>query len=93
MYFKPPKMKSKCPGCGSKAIHTQAFDQMCLDCEWDNSLLLVNRGQLDNPFRASLRQFDREKIEPRRDRFRHRPLKAFSQTLKEIESSFEPKIS
>lgn len=29
------------------------FDQICLDCDWSNSLMLVELGQLDNPFQAT----------------------------------------
>lgn len=50
--------KDKCPKCGSIEIVTMGLDQMCCDCDWDNSLLLVQLGQLDNPFQAVRQQFD-----------------------------------
>lgn len=49
--------KEKCPRCGSKKILTLGWDQMCCVCDWDNSRLLVNLGQLDNPFEAVKQQF------------------------------------
>lgn len=45
--------KTKCPCCASKEILTMGFDQICLDCNWTNSLMLVELGQLDNPFQAA----------------------------------------
>jgi hypothetical protein len=50
--------KGKCPKCGSKEILTLGLDQMCFDCVWDNSLMLVQLGQLDNLFLAKSQQFD-----------------------------------
>lgn len=49
--------KGKCPKCGSKEILTLGLDQMCCDCDWDNSRLLVELGQLDNIFEAIRQQF------------------------------------
>ncbi len=49
--------KEKCPRCGSMKILTLGWDQMCCVCDWDNSRLLVNLGQLDNPFEAVKQQF------------------------------------
>lgn len=51
-------MKEKCPKCGSKEILSLGLDQMCCDCDWDNSLMLVQLGQLDDPFEAVKQQFD-----------------------------------
>lgn len=50
--------KHHCPKCGSKEILTLGIDQMCTECDWDNSLLLVQLGQLDNPFKAARLQFE-----------------------------------
>lgn len=50
--------KEKCPKCGSKEILTLGMDQMCCDCDWDNSRWLVELGQLDNIFEAIHQQFD-----------------------------------
>ena len=49
--------KEKCPKCGSKEILTLGMDQMCCDCDWDNSHWLVELGQLDNIFEAIHQQF------------------------------------
>ncbi|MBK9324486.1 MAG: hypothetical protein IPM97_16320 [Bdellovibrionaceae bacterium] len=49
--------KEKCPKCGSKEILTLGMDQMCCDCDWDNSHWLVDLGQLDNIFEAVRQQF------------------------------------
>ena len=49
--------KTKCPCCGSKEIFTLGLDQLCLDCPWENSLLLVQLGQMDHPKLAALEQF------------------------------------
>ena len=49
--------KEKCPKCGSKKILTLGFDQMCCECDWDNSFLLVQLGQLDDPVLAVKQQF------------------------------------
>ena len=49
--------REKCPRCGSKQILTFGWDQLCCVCAWDNSRLLVNLGQLDNPFEAVKQQF------------------------------------
>lgn len=50
--------KSNCPKCGSDEILTLGLDQMCCDCDWDNSLLLVKLGQLDNLVLAGLQHFE-----------------------------------
>jgi hypothetical protein len=50
--------KHHCPQCGSKEILTLGIDQICTDCDWDNSLLLVQLGQLDNPFKGARLQFE-----------------------------------
>ncbi|MBN8542380.1 MAG: hypothetical protein J0L82_18460 [Deltaproteobacteria bacterium] len=49
--------KEKCPRCGSKEILTIGWDQMCCACDWDNSRMLVNLGQLDNLSVAAAQQF------------------------------------
>lgn len=49
--------KATCPSCGSQHIHTQSLDQLCLDCDWDNSRLLVDLGQMDSLVLAAHRQF------------------------------------
>jgi len=49
--------KGKCPKCGAKEILTVGVDQMCCDCDWDNSRLLVGLGQFDNFFEAAHQQF------------------------------------
>ncbi|HEY8270664.1 MAG TPA: hypothetical protein VIG33_07220 [Pseudobdellovibrionaceae bacterium] len=53
--------KEKCPKCGSKEILTLGLDQMCCDCDWDNTLLLVNLGQMDQPRLAAYEQFVKPK--------------------------------
>lgn len=40
--------RKKCPCCGSKKIHTMGFDQLCLDCDWMNSMELVCAGQFED---------------------------------------------
>lgn len=57
MNVKSTHKKTKCPACGSKDLHTQALDQICLDCDWTNSRLLVDLGQLDQMVLAAHCQF------------------------------------
>ncbi|MBL7545120.1 MAG: hypothetical protein JNL11_14985 [Bdellovibrionaceae bacterium] len=45
-------LKTKCPCCGSKEIHTLGFDQFCLTCDWINALDLVVTGQFDEELEA-----------------------------------------
>ena len=52
--------KEKCPKCGSAEILTIGLDQMCCECDWDNSFLLVQLGQMDNPFQAVRQHFDKQ---------------------------------
>lgn len=55
--IKPEHKKEICPSCGSKHIHTHGLDQLCLDCSWDNTFLLVQLGQMDNPKIAAFEHF------------------------------------
>lgn len=57
MNIKSTHQKTKCPACGSKELHTQALDQICLDCDWTNSRMLVDLGQLDKLILAAHQQF------------------------------------
>ncbi len=57
-------LKSKCPGCGSKHLYTQNFDQICLDCDWNNAAILVQNGQMDHIYQAALDHFPSEKNAP-----------------------------
>lgn len=45
-------LKTKCPCCGSKEIHTLGFDQFCLNCDWINALDLVATGQFEDELEA-----------------------------------------
>ena len=45
-------LKTKCPCCGSKEIHTLGFDQICLNCDWINALDLVVTGQFEEELEA-----------------------------------------
>ncbi len=45
-------LKTKCPCCGSKEIHTLGLDQLCLNCDWINSLDLVVSGQFAEELEA-----------------------------------------
>lgn len=55
--IKSEHKKEICPSCGSKQIYTHGFDQLCLDCNWDNTFLLVQLGQMDNPKIAAFEHF------------------------------------
>ncbi len=57
MNIRSSHKKTKCPACGSNELHTQGLDQICLDCDWTNSRLLVDLGQLDQLTLAAHRQF------------------------------------
>ena len=57
MNIKSSHQRSTCPACGSKDLHTQGLDQICLDCDWTNSKLLVDLGQMDRIVEAAHRQF------------------------------------
>lgn len=59
MNVKSTHKKTRCPACGSKSIHTQGLDQICLDCDWTNSQLLVDLGQMDQLVLAAHCQFVR----------------------------------
>jgi len=56
------KTQIKCPDCGSKEILTLGLDQMCCDCDWDNSSLLVELGQMDNLKQAYRQHFEANPI-------------------------------
>ncbi len=45
-------LKTKCPCCGSKEIHTLELDQFCLNCDWINALDLVVSGQFEDDLEA-----------------------------------------
>lgn len=45
-------LKTKCPFCGSKEIHTLGFDQLCLNCDWINALDLVVSGKFEEELEA-----------------------------------------
>lgn len=47
------KMKDQCPACGSKNLLTLGLDQLCCDCEWENSFELVRLGYMDAPFASA----------------------------------------
>ena len=51
--------KSKCPGCGSKDLFTLGLDQFCCDCDWSNSVLLVQLGHMDRIATAAIQQFEK----------------------------------
>lgn len=57
MNIKSTHRRVICPACGSKDIHTLGFDQICIDCDWTNSQLLVDLGQMDQLVRAARQQF------------------------------------
>lgn len=57
MNIKSTHKRSTCPTCGSQDIHTQGLDQICLDCDWTNSRLLVDLGQMDQLVRAAIQHF------------------------------------
>lgn len=45
-------LKTKCPCCGSKEIHTLGLDQLCLNCDWINALDLVVTGHFEEELEA-----------------------------------------
>jgi hypothetical protein len=47
----------RCPRCGTENIYTIDHDQFCMECDWDNSKMLVEQGQLDNLRQAAREQF------------------------------------
>lgn len=57
MNLKSTHKRVICPACGAKDIHTQGIDQICIDCDWTNSKLLVELGQMDQLVRAARQQF------------------------------------
>lgn len=57
MFVKSSHKKTRCPSCGSKDIHTDGLDQLCLDCDWSNARMLVDLGQLDRMKLAGFHQF------------------------------------
>lgn len=49
--------QSKCRSCGSKNLLTISLDQLCCDCDWSNSKMLVDLGQMDRMGEASIQHF------------------------------------
>ena len=49
--------KEKCPGCGSHNLLTMGLDQLCCECDWSNSKMLVDLGQLDRMGKAFIEHY------------------------------------
>ena len=51
------KKHCKCPNCGGKSLLLLGVDQLCMNCDWMNSVELVDAGHMDSLFGAFKRQF------------------------------------
>lgn len=66
--------RTKCPRCKSEHIHTMGVDQFCLDCDWINTVYVVNSGLFEEEIaeQEDLLRLDLMKVQPLKTKARKR---------------------